>query len=142
MCIIEKLNKVVLIWMELLAILAVCILHIIYGFSRTEPDFNTYELFNSTLLFNFSLNKDCNGTSKNIFHRWGGWKRIEYSEADETNVWVIYDDTDIVKLNGNYFCYNYMSYIDLLYNGQIIITMMMILIYIIIMITIMRQIKQ
>ena len=120
MCIIEKLNKVVLIWMELLAILAVCILHIIYGFSRTEPDFNTYELFNSTPLFNFSLNKDCNGTSKNIFHRWGGWKQIEYSEADETNVWVIYDDTDIVKLNGNYFCYNYMSYIDLLYNGQII----------------------
>ena len=33
---------------------------------------------------------------------------------------VIVDQTDIRKINGNYFCYKHFSYKDLLYNGQII----------------------
>ena len=120
MCIIEKLNKLVLIWIELLFILTACILHIVFGFSRKEPDFNTYELFNSSPLFNFSLNNNCNNKFKNIFNRWGGWKEERYSRRNHRNVWVRIDDTNIIKLNGNYFCYNNISYIDLLYNGQII----------------------
>ena len=33
---------------------------------------------------------------------------------------VVYDETDIKIINGNYFCYKYISYRDLLNNGQII----------------------
>ena len=46
MCLIEKLNKISLIWIDLIVILISSILHTIFGFIRDLPDFNTYELFN------------------------------------------------------------------------------------------------
>ena len=54
-----------------------------------------------------------------IFHRWGGRFVREYGYADPEKR-TIYDETDIKKINGKYFCYKHLSYIDLLNNGQII----------------------
>ena len=47
MCIIEKFDKVPLIWIELIVILISGTSHIILAFTRIMPDFNAYELFNS-----------------------------------------------------------------------------------------------
>ena len=119
MCIIEKFNKDWLIWLEIAVILISCTLHIVFGFLRKMPDFNTYELFNLSPFFDFSLNNNCNNKVNNVFHTWGGWKRKE-KDMDDQYSWHYYDKTNITKFNGNYFCYTFISYKDLLNNGQII----------------------
>ena len=48
----------------------------------------------------------------------GGWKRIEIDYSDY--IWVYYDKTNITKINGNNFCYKFISYKELVKNGQII----------------------
>ena len=53
MCLIEKINKISLIWIDLIVILISSILHTIFGFIRDLPDFNTYELFNLSPFFDF-----------------------------------------------------------------------------------------
>ena len=118
MCLIEKINKISLIWIDLIVILISSILHTIFGFIRDLPDFNTYELFNLSPFFDFSLWEYC--YSRNVFHTWGGWKTKEYSPSSESEEWVFYDETNITIINGKAFCYKYISYIDLLNNGQII----------------------
>ena len=115
----ENLNNAILMRIELIIIFIVSVSHIVFGFLRKEPDFNTYDLFNASPLFNFFINADCNIWLKNVFHTWGGWKRQEQT-AEGTVQWVIYDVTNITKINGNCFCYKYISYKDLLNNGQII----------------------
>ena len=41
-------------------------------------------------------------------------------EGDDSERTSVEDETDIKKINGKYFCYKHLSYIDLLNNGQII----------------------
>ncbi len=55
MCIIEKFDKVPLIWIELIVILISGTSHIILAFTRNMPEFNAYELFNSSPIFDLSL---------------------------------------------------------------------------------------
>ena len=120
MCLIETLNKTPIILMGLISIFVIGILHIIIGFLRPLPDFNTYALFNSSLFYDFSLSDDiCKDKEINIFHTWGGWKREE-KDVDKTYSWHYYDKTNITKFNENYYCYTFISYKDLLNNGQII----------------------
>ena len=87
---------------------------------RKEPAFNTYDLFNSSPFFDFSLNEHCE--TSNNFHTWGGWKRKEkdHDGSDDSYSWHYYDRTNLTKINGECFCFSNVSYIDLLYNGQII----------------------
>ena len=118
MSIIENINEVIVIRIELIVIAVVSTLHIVFGFIRKMPDFNTYNLFDSSPFFDFSINNECNNEENNIFHTWGGWKRKE--DDGETYHWAYYDRTNITKINGNRFCYKYISYKDLLNNGQII----------------------
>ena len=118
MCIIEKFDKVPLIWIELIVILISGTSHIILAFTRNMPEFNAYELFNSSPIFDLSLFDFCVGLQTNIFHTWGGWKRYESSSKDSG--WKFYDETNITKINGYCFSYKYKSYISLLNNGQII----------------------
>ena len=119
MCYINKLNNINLIRIELGIIFIACILHTVFSFLRNKPNFNTYALFNSSPFFNFSINADCHNLLKNVFHTWGGWKAKVEDDKGGT-VWSHYDVTNITKINGKDFCYNYISYKDLLYNGQII----------------------
>ena len=118
MSLVERFDNSVLIWFELIIILASGILHIVFGFKRKLPDFNIYDLFNASPLFDFYLSDICNDKSNNVFHTWGGWKRLE--DVGDAYSWFYYDKTNITKINGKYFCYKYISYIDLLNNGQII----------------------
>ena len=123
MCLLETLNKTPIILMGLISIFVIGILHIIIGFLRPLPDFNTYALFNSSLFYDFSLSDDiCKDKEINIFHTWGGWKRYGSATVGKvTTITVtITDVTDITKINGKYFCHKTISYIDLLNNGQII----------------------
>lgn len=48
----------------------------------------------------------------------GRKKRIFYNGKNRES--KIVDRTDIVKINGNMFCYEKKSYKEVLYNGQII----------------------
>ena len=105
MCLIEKLYNTPLIWTEIIIIFIMSIYHIVCGSLRILPDFNTYEFFNASPFFDFSLSADCKNKSYIIFHTWGGWKRYEHSFTDDTYTWKYYDETDITKINENCFCY-------------------------------------
>ena len=118
MSIIENINFVIVIRIELIIIVAASTLHLVIGFVRKMPDFNTYNLFDSSPFFDFSIKNECNNEENNVFHTWGGWKRKE--DDGETYQWVYYDRTNITKINGSRFCYKFISYKDLLNNGQII----------------------
>ena len=118
MCLIEKFSNNFLIWSAIITIFISCFLHTTFGFLRIIPDFHTYEFFNSSPFFDFSLNNSCYNKSHNVFHSWGGWKRIEIDYSDY--IWVYYDKTNITKINGNNFCYKFISYKELVKNGQII----------------------
>ena len=121
MCLIKKFNKVPLIWLEIIVILASSVLHVIIGFKRPLPDFSAYELFNSSPFFAFYLMDICyHGTENNNFHTWGGGSKSEKYYGDDEPHWTICDETNITKINGYDFCYVSKSYIDLLNNGQII----------------------
>ena len=58
MCLIETLNKTTFILIGIISVLAIGILHIVIGFKRPLPDFNTYSLFNSSLFYDFSLSNN------------------------------------------------------------------------------------
>ena len=122
MCIIEELNKTALRMVGLIAIFAISILHIVIGFRRSVPDFYTYDLFNLSPIYDFSIDYSCNNKQSKVFHKWGGWKQWEYDSLEKKYEFKFYDMTDIQKVNGKYFCYNEakLTYMDLLRNGQII----------------------
>ena len=120
MCLIEKFYNYPWIGIEIFPLFIFGVLHIVFGFVRKEPAFNTYDLFNSSPFFDFSLNEHCE--TSNNFHTWGGWKRKEkdHDGSDDSYSWHYYDRTNLTKINGKCFCFSNISYIDLLYNGQII----------------------
>ena len=123
MCVIKKFHNKYLIFAETIIVFALGIVHIVYGFLIDVTEFNPYSLFDYSPLFDFSLNSDCGDKTAIIFHRWGG--RIEKITLYDENLnkkeeITIEDETDIKKINGNYFCYKHISYRDLLDNGQII----------------------
>jgi len=123
MCLIDKLNNRYLILIEILAIFAVNICHIVYGFLIKVNYFSVNDLLGSSPLFDFSIKSDCSGKSAVAFHKWGG--RLDYEWTVDENLMptkkvVVVDQTDLKKINGVYFCYNHISYKDLLNNGQII----------------------
>ena len=123
MCIINKLDKNYLRIMLTSIILVISITHIVFGFLIKVNNFNSLDIFDSSPLFNFTISNDCQGKSSIVFHRWGGRKEWDWSIDDDFNIEIetkIVDETDITKINGNYFCYKHISYKDLLYNGQII----------------------
>ena len=123
MCLIETLDKPSLIIVAEIAIFAIGILHIVVGFKRPVPDFNTYDLFNIAPIYDFSVDYSCYGSKQaNTFHVWGGWKKYEYDFYYNRFEYKYYDVTPLKKINGKYFCYRRSSktYMDLLKNGQII----------------------
>ena len=117
---LEKLNIVILIRIELFIIFSSSVSQFVLTNYRNAPDSNPYDLFNFSPFFNFALSTRCNNKENNVFHTWGGWKK--YFRGDETfsGGWENFDRTYITKINRKNFCYEYISYKDLLNNGQII----------------------
>ena len=108
MCLINKLDTNFIRILLTSIILIVSIVHIVFGFLIKVNDFNTFDILDSSPLFNFSINKDCQGKSSIIFHRWGGREVKDWNIDDDFNIEIetkIVDETDITKINGNYFCY-------------------------------------
>ena len=75
---------------------------------------NVFDAFELSPLFDFSIGLNCGTKSHLVFYIWK--KRTEdKNENDE----YTYDETNIEKINGYYFCYKHKSYRELLYNNQI-----------------------
>ena len=104
-------------------ILIIAIVHFVFGFYIRKTDFqNIFDSFESSPLFDFSIGTTCDSNSHIIFHTWEGReeKYYYYKYGRYVSDTRIVDVTDITKINGYLFCYKYISYKDLLYNGQII----------------------
>ena len=123
MCMFKPFNNKYFVIISVSVIIAINIIHAALGFSIKVTKFNSYELFDSSPLFDFELSNYCDEKSSLTFHRWGGRTKEKWTLDDNlipTKKTEIYDQTDIKKINGNNFCYKQKSYKDLLYNGQII----------------------
>ena len=107
---------------DMILFLILSIVHLVFYFYIKQTDFgNIFDAFESSPLFNFSVEKDCAGKSHITFHVWEGREKTYYyyyNGALRTETKIV-DVTNIDKINGYYFCYNHISYKDLLYNGQI-----------------------
>ena len=71
--------------------------------------FDSNDLFDSSPLFDFSISDNCQGKSNISFHRWGGRAKTSIRsniDFQTEKVEVAYDQTDIRKINGNYFVIN------------------------------------
>ena len=125
MSIYNKLEKCssVIKYIDFFLFLIIAIIHFVFSFLIRETDFeNLFDVFESSPLFNFRIESNCGTYSHIIFHTWEGRKEKDYyySKGHKHSKTKIVDRTDIDKINGYYFCYKYISYRDLLYNGQII----------------------
>jgi len=111
-----------LLIIEISIVMLIGIAHFVFFFFIKETDFcNIFDSFESSPLFDFSIDDNCGMKSHIIFHIWEGRKEIEYyySHGSLKSRTKIVDRTNIKKINGKYFCYNHISYKELLYNGQI-----------------------
>ena len=91
----------------LIFIIVITIIHFVFYFKIKKTDLNfIFQAFDSSPLFDFSVDSNCNANSHVIFHTLEGIN-------DQTK-------TNIEKIDGKYFCYKKILYKDLLYNGQII----------------------
>ena len=111
MCLINKLNNKYIILTEVSIILAVSIVHIVFGIvliTHKFTKFDIYNLFDSSPLFDFSIDTHCKDKKAVVFHTWGGWK--EEVQTDDGKEIVIHDRTDIKKINGYFFCYKNIPY--------------------------------
>ena len=79
-----------------------------------------FDTFDSSPLFDFSVDINCGSKSHITFHVWEGREETEHHYYSTRSRTKIVDKTNIDIINGNYFCYKYISYKTLLYNGQII----------------------
>ena len=117
-------NETCIIIFDIIALIALGIIHFVFSFFIKAYDFdNIIDALDSSPLYNFELNDNCNGKSNIVFHTWEG--RIEkeyyYSRGHLRSREKTVDVTDIKVINGYKFCYDKKkSYRELLYNDQII----------------------
>ena len=120
---IEKLedNRKLLI-LDAIIILLIGIVHLIFYFFIKPSDFdNLFDTYESSPLFNLDIKKseNCGSQSPYTFQVWEGVKKKKVSRKSRRSKSKIVDKTNLNKLNGHLFCYDYKSYRELLYNGQI-----------------------
>ena len=118
----DKLKNKYFVSIEYILFILLTILHFVTFFFIKKVDYqNIFDVFESSPLFNFSIESNCIEKSNVVFHLWKGKKKNKNSDAFFTGVKTeIVDETNIVKINGYFFCYNHISYRDLLYKNQII----------------------
>ena len=123
MCIFDELKNKYFAAIDFVIILIIGVVHLVFFFFIKETDFeNIFDAFESSPLFEFSIETKCGSNSHVIFHTWEGRKTVVYSTSGgriRARTKIV-DPTDISKINGHYFCYKHISYKELLYNGQII----------------------
>ena len=124
MGVFDKLKNKFIIITVYIIVISINIFHFVSAFFIEETDLGyIFDEFESSPLFNFSLNTSCNSKSHNIFHVWEGKIKKKIVPDEDTIIGVeteIVDKTNIEKINGYLFCYDHISYKKLLYNGQII----------------------
>ena len=114
-------NNFVLIF-NMILFLILSIVQFVFYFYMKQTDFgNIFDTFESSPLFDFSVETNCGSKSHITFHVWEGRKETSYYYYDGTirSETKIVDVTNIDKINGQFFCYKHISYKDLLYNNQI-----------------------
>ena len=124
MCIFNYTNNIFSVISVLVFVLAMGIIHVVGYFYVSERHFdNMIDNLEASPLFNLHLSDTPCSNSKVVFYTWGGRaKRETYYDNDfkERVKVTVYDVTDLVKVYGKYFCYDHISYRNLLRNGQII----------------------
>ena len=124
MCIFNYTNNIFSVISVLVFVLAMGMIHIVGYFYVSERHFdNMIDNLEASPLFNLHLSDTPCSNSKVVFYTWGGRaKRETYYDNDfkERVKVTVYDVTDLVKVYGKYFCYDHISYRNLLRNGQII----------------------
>ena len=124
MCIFDELKNKYFAAIDFVIILIIGVVHLVFFFFIKETDFeNIFDAFESSPLFNFSIGTTtCGSNSHIVFYTWEGREEKDYyySNGRRRSRTKIVDVTDISAINGHLFCYKYISYKDLLYNGQII----------------------
>ena len=120
---IGKLKNKYFVIIDFILIFLIGIMHFVFSFYIEQTDFqNIFDAFESSPLFDFSVSNNCGKYSHIVFHIWEGRKETEYyrSNGKTRSRTKILDKKEIDRINGYYFCYEYKSYKELLYNGQII----------------------
>ena len=123
MCLLDGLKNIYFVVIDSVIILIIAIVHFVFFFYIKETDFeNIFDAFESSPLFDFSIGTKCGSNSHIVFYTWEGREEKDYyySNGRRRSRTKIVDVTDISAINGHLFCYKYISYKDLLYNGQII----------------------
>ena len=119
----DNLNNPCLRMTSIFTVFIISIVHTVFAFLIKKNYFNTYDLFDSSPLFDFSLSDDCQSKEKYVLNQWGGRLKFKTGFDDDWNFdtrLAPSEETNITKINKKYFCYKHISYKDLLYNGQII----------------------
>ena len=100
MCLIKRFNKAAFILGVCVLMFIIGVAHFVLGLMMKVNEFNVFDLFDSSPLFDFSISDNCGDKSALTFHRWGGKKEVE-SYRDKNNKpktkITIYDETDIKK---------------------------------------------
>ena len=123
MCLLDGLKNIYFVVIDSAIILIIAIVHFVFFFYIKETDFeNIFDAFESSPLFDFSIGTTCGSNSHIVFHTGEGREEKDYyySNRRRRSRTKIVDVTDISAINGHLFCYKYISYKNLLYNGQII----------------------
>ena len=125
MCLIDRLHNRPIMILEGFIIFIFGMVHLIFGLIikiNKYNEFEVFDLFDSSPLFNLSLEDICKNKSAVVFHTWRGREVIVHNKDNDYifDEIVIKDETDIKKINGKYFCFKNISYRDLLNNGQIV----------------------
>ena len=119
----DKLGKIHLITFIYMIIFE--IVHFIFYFFFEPTDFSyIIDTLNSSPLYNFRISESytsCIANEHIIFHVWKGIEERVYDSHSRKYRTIEKGKTEIDKIHGKYFCYEYHnSYKELLYNGQII----------------------
>jgi len=99
--------------------------HFVFIFYMKKADtVEIFDAYESSPLFDFSVDQNCNEKSHITFQVWDGREEEYIGTGGHPSIKVvktkIVDQTNLDKINGHYFCYKYIPYKELLYNDQII----------------------
>ena len=123
MCLFEKLQNKYFVVFDFILILVIGFTHLIFFIIIEEIELeNLMDIYESSPLFNFHIDKNCEMDNHIIFHILNDLKgEVLWGNNDNSgSTFKTKDKIEFDKISGYYFCYKHISYKDLLYNGQII----------------------
>ncbi len=120
---IDKFAKIFIV-VDFIIFAITYVTHFVFIFLLKKADIvEIFDAYESSPLFNFSVEQNCSEKSHIIFRVWDG-KEEEFREKGDHGTTIVTKEivgkTNLDKINGHYFCFKNISYKDLLYNDQII----------------------